>query len=178
MRSTPKHRKPPPRLLKHDDQGRPLCRWCGKVVKPPRRSWCSQECADARLLEFDPRGAVKKRDHGICASCGLDADAIRAEAYLVYNRIHALGWGQWNYGERIGGLLARWVQRRLPGRDVSRLRLDRSWWEADHAVPLIEGGSWGLDNLRTLCTWCHKAESAKLAARRAKSTRDAAGPTC
>ena len=41
-------------------------------------------------------------------------------------------------------------------------------WQADHIVPVIEGGGeCGLDNYRTLCTACHKAETAKLAKRRA-----------
>jgi 5-methylcytosine-specific restriction protein A len=39
-------------------------------------------------------------------------------------------------------------------------------WQADHIVPVVEGGgSCGLDNLRTLCTECHKRETAKLRAR-------------
>jgi 5-methylcytosine-specific restriction protein A len=41
-------------------------------------------------------------------------------------------------------------------------------WQADHIVPVIEGGGeCGLDNLRTLCTACHKRATAALAARRA-----------
>lgn len=40
-------------------------------------------------------------------------------------------------------------------------------WEADHVVPLIDGGSFGLDNLQTLCVDCHKAKTAKEAAERA-----------
>ena len=41
-------------------------------------------------------------------------------------------------------------------------------WEADHIVPLVEGGSYGLENLRTLCVPCHKLETAALARRRAQ----------
>lgn len=49
-------------------------------------------------------------------------------------------------------------------------------WEADHIVPVVEGGgSCGLENLRTLCTKCHKDETSKLAARRAEAKR-AQGP--
>ncbi len=43
-------------------------------------------------------------------------------------------------------------------------------WQADHIIPVVEGGGeCGLDNLQTLCTACHKAETGALAARRAKS---------
>lgn len=41
----------------------------------------------------------------------------------------------------------------------------RSLWEADHIVPRVEGGSNKLDNLRTLCVPCHKAETSKLRTR-------------
>lgn len=42
-------------------------------------------------------------------------------------------------------------------------------WEADHIVPVVEGGGeCDLSNLRTLCLRCHRAETAKLAKRRAE----------
>ena len=53
-------------------------------------------------------------------------------------------------------------------------------WEVDHTIPVVEGGgSCGLDNLRTLCWRCHKGETRKLAARRARKrrTHPKAGPS-
>lgn len=45
-------------------------------------------------------------------------------------------------------------------------------WQADHVLPVVEGGGeCDLANLRTLCTACHKRETAKLAARRARERR-------
>jgi len=45
-------------------------------------------------------------------------------------------------------------------------------WQADHIVPVIEGGGeCGLENYRTLCTRCHKEETALLAKRRAEARR-------
>lgn len=41
-------------------------------------------------------------------------------------------------------------------------------WQVDHIVPLVEGGQHSLDNMRLLCTRCHKAETAALASRRKK----------
>lgn len=41
-------------------------------------------------------------------------------------------------------------------------------WQADHIIPVIEGGGeCGLENYQTLCTPCHKEETAALAKRRA-----------
>ena len=45
-------------------------------------------------------------------------------------------------------------------------------WQADHIIPVIEGGGeCGLDNYRTLCTDCHKAETAKLRQRLSAAKR-------
>jgi 5-methylcytosine-specific restriction endonuclease McrA len=55
---------------------------------------------------------------------------------------------------------------------VPRARLYSEWWDMDHLVPVIEGGGGcGLDNLRTLCIPCHRAETRALAARRAAARR-------
>jgi len=55
---------------------------------------------------------------------------------------------------------------------VRLLSLARSLWQSDHITPVVEGGGGcGLDNLRTLCTRCHHAETAALAHRRAVSKR-------
>lgn len=64
--------------VKRDDQGRPLCRWCKGVVKPPRRTFCSQECVHQYSLVVNPgylRRATFTRDHGVCARCGHDCRA-------------------------------------------------------------------------------------------------------
>jgi hypothetical protein len=45
-------------------------------------------------------------------------------------------------------------------------------WQADHILPVCEGGGeCGLENYRTLCTDCHKKETAALARRRADARR-------
>lgn len=38
----------------------------------------------------------------------------------------------------------------------------RHRWEADHIVPVIEGGEGGLNNLRTLCLACHREATREL----------------
>ena len=41
-----------------------------------------------------------------------------------------------------------------------------SWWEADHIIPVVEGGDSSLDNIRTLCIACHREATAQLRKRR------------
>lgn len=57
----------------------------------------------------------------------------------------------------------------------------RRWWEADHIVPVIEGGGGcGPEGYRTLCLPCHRRETAKLAARlaaRRRAEKEASVPT-
>jgi 5-methylcytosine-specific restriction endonuclease McrA len=67
-------------------------------------------------------------------------------------------WGYWGYQRKIRVWLAR---RGLAG-----------LWEADHVVPVVEGG--GLappEGYRILCVPCHRAETAALAGRRAEARR-------
>lgn len=138
------------------------CRWCGGEVQKPRHRWCSDEC----VKEFCIRkgmyidSELLKRDRGVCAVCGIDALEIEA---------------------------LRWRCQNLPKpvyvwRDVEFFRQWGPWpedarcWEADHIVPVVEGGGCcGLDNLRTLCCACHRRETATLAARRAEERKRAAG---
>lgn len=137
--------------------GRRLCRWCRVEVKPPRRTFCGKpECLHEYRLRTDTgymRAQVEKRDRGICASCGFDCTWMRA---MVRGP------------DREEAELARaWLlELGAP--------LARSLWEADHVVPVVEGGGeCGLQGMRTLCLWCHKRETAELARRRAAARRSA-----
>jgi len=134
------------------------CTWCGAPVPPRRSSWCSQACVDA-FLTIRPgeiTRILKKRDRGHCALCGCDTERIR----------------------RIVNLLRRWREfsavrdyiRHLKERGFNTgLFSVRRLWQADHIVPVCEGG--GLcraEGFRTLCMPCHKRVTAELAARRKK----------
>ncbi len=50
----------------------------------------------------------------------------------------------------------------------------QSFWELDHIVPLIDGGSHDDENLQTLCTPCHAAKTAGEA--RVRATRSHTRP--
>jgi len=78
--------------------------------------------------------------------------------------------------ETLLAILSLWAGHDLRNRnqwpyDAPR-KLKHSLWQADHITPVVEGGGGcGLDNLRTLCTRCHHAETSALAKRRAVSKR-------
>lgn len=150
------------------------CRWCGKPPKPPRQTWCSQACVDEYLILSDPgfvRAKLAKRDHGICADCGLDCVAF----------VDALsGWARManrHPTKTVANLYDRWwfLSRTMLEylREAGLLRfLHRTAWEADHIIPVSEGGGGcGLDNYRTLCWRCHAVQTAMLARRKANERR-------
>ena len=125
------------------------------------------------------RYKLRERDHGVCSICGLDTLAL-ALAIEWLNLRCRKGWltswrnskadsiekhsecRQWSMEEWHGFLRAVGVGHRWPG----------DLWDADHIVPVIEGGGeTGLENLRTLCIPCHKKETAVLRKRLAEVAR-------
>jgi 5-methylcytosine-specific restriction endonuclease McrA len=97
------------------------------------------------------REQVLKRDKGICAACRVDtlAEARR----LRYAR---------GAGRKV--LLAQWGVK---------ARTRKSLWDADHIVPVAEGGGQcDLENIRTLCLRCHRAATLELR-RRMRAARQA-----
>lgn len=124
--------------------GRALCRWCAMEVPPPRRTFCSEWCVTEWRLRSDPgylREKVQERDRGICAVCRTDT-------------VHALHVIKRARGGRRLELLARWGLKRMNR---------RSLWDADHIVPVVEGGGeCDLENIRTLCLICHRRATAAL----------------
>jgi 5-methylcytosine-specific restriction protein A len=155
-----------------DAFGNPLCRECGGPVRAPRRTFCSETCVDALRVRTSPSAARERvfaRDRGICAACGLDTQALLRRL----RRCPKLG-------TRAGiSAQARDLVRGFEAAvrfHRSGVRIRRSLWEADHIVPVVEGGGGcGVENLRTLCLPCHRAVTAKLTARRARARRSRTG---
>lgn len=133
--------------------GRPLCRWCSLEVPKGRRTFCSEWCVNEWRLRTDPgylREQVFARDGGVCALCGIDTVA-------EFNRIRRLR------GERRRLALKEWGLR-----GMSRTSL----WDADHIVPVVEGGGeCDLSNLRTLCLKCHREVTDALRKRQKQEAR-------
>ena len=124
--------------------GRGMCRWCALEVPRGRFTFCSEFCVHEWKLRTQPaylRMQVLARDRGVCARCAVDTVAEMRR--LKRSR-----------GARREQLMAHWGMR---------LRMRRSLWDADHIVPVAEGGGeCDLGNIRTLCLRCHRAETARL----------------
>lgn len=155
--------------VKYDTQGRRLCRFCPNVVPKGRRTWCSLRCIEEYLTQSDARFArrrVRDRDRGVCALCGVDTELIRA--HMRFLKKHSYG---------VDPLSVMFTQTYNNLKTHLRTLYNKAnsagdFWQADHTTPVCEGGGCAaLDQLRTLCTPCHKAETKKLAARRAEQRR-------
>ena len=122
------------------------CRWCGAEVPRGRYTFCTPACVHEWKLRTDPgylRAQVFARDHGVCAQCGLDTEAMRKDKRKL--DYHARRQFEKDWGLR------------------------RHLWDADHSIPVAEGGGeCDLSNMRTLCLKCHRAATAALRARLAK----------
>ncbi len=151
QRSMPGGRASRADLPKGED-GRALCRWCNVQVPPGRFTFCSEWCVEEWRIRTDPghlRQRVLERDGGICAQCGVDC----VSAMLHLKRLRGLAKAR---------AIAQW---KLGGR--------KSLWDADHIVPVAEGGGeCDLANLRTLCLRCHRQNTAELQARLIKQKRE------
>src|SRR6476646_7433104 len=101
--------------------GRILCRWCNTETPKGRRTFCSDQCVYEWKLRTDPgylREKVFERDRGVCAKCGADTVALRRDLRKL------------DYAAR-RAFLKSWGLR-----EGSR----KSLWDADHIVPVAEGG--------------------------------------
>jgi hypothetical protein len=193
------HRQPPKPAGYHWDaaepivrpDGKPPCRWCKGPVEPPRRVFCSRTCAllwDRRLRGMAAcRALCRRRDRGVCGSCGLDTAQLRREyracrlgAITLGNDL-AVGpvpdvtkLGRALLGSRLAievvyGVGKSAIFTRCGPRVAKALKAGRSHWEADHVVELADGGDYfDASNLATLCKDCHHRKTAAAArARRA-----------
>ncbi len=139
--------------------GRPFCRWCHREVGKGLRKWCGMDCVNqywVRASGQEVRRQVLKRDGGVCAICGLEAQKL--SSIMRHARHYFRGT---SYFRPLGAMALL--------RPIGDFRaFGESYWQPDHIVPVCEGGGMcGLDNYRTLCTPCHAVETAKLAGRRA-----------
>jgi|SRR5581483_1871664 5-methylcytosine-specific restriction protein A len=132
------------KLIARGPSGRGLCRWCSLEVPRGRFTFCSEYCVHEWKLRSQPaylREQVFLRDRGICASCGVDT--VAAARRIRFTR-----------GANRQALLQHWGLR---------TRSRKSLWDADHIVPVSEGGGQcDLANMRTLCLRCHRVATAEL----------------
>ena len=134
---------------KSDEQGRPLCRFCDRRVKYPRRTFCSDKCVHDYKICTDPataRKAVFKRDQGVCARCSLDTEKLLSKVISRASKSR--------FGDELMFRFERVYKFVTANND--------SYWENDHIVPVAKGGAkLGLKNMQTLCIPCHRNKSVK-----------------
>ena len=169
-----------------------LCTWCGKTVPKGRRTlWCSRACVDAYsvTLPDGQRSVLWSRDHGVCSLCQLDTERLLAmcmrwlSVWGVNRRARPRRtWAGLCFPRRLNAEqdLARCLEARgmptTPRVMTHLVRDRRCWWDVDHRVPIADGGHpCDPGNLRTLCYWCHKRETASAATRRASRRRAGKG---
>lgn len=133
------------------------CAWCGG---PGRKGlkYCCEACsneANIRASGAVVQALVFRRDRGVCAVCGMDCHWLQSKSLEIVMAGKRMPYGS------VRGLPGSWGPWTTD--------LHYSLWEADHVIPVCEGGGvCGLENYRTLCLRCHKAESTELARRRAQ----------
>lgn len=155
---------------KRNPEGGYLCRWCQKPVPKPRLYWCSDECVEDYEIRANPAHArmrVFERDKGVCARCGADTERGAEEVRRLW-RIAENEWPWRRKNEaKYEAAVAQLAALGFTFREYGGLP---HFWEAHHTTAVVEGGGeCGLEGYETLCLRCHKAETALLAARRAKT---------
>lgn len=139
-----------PSLLPRGPEGRGLCRQCGREVPRKRRTFCGDACVEAWRLKSDPsflRSRVWKRDKGRCARCGLRTRDLERAIALLRQVLQRTG------HPRVYGTI----------RQALKIQSRSSLWDADHIRPVVQdGGGCGLENMQTLCLWCHREKTSSM----------------
>jgi 5-methylcytosine-specific restriction endonuclease McrA len=146
------------------------CRWCKRPVSGRKRNWCGDaECVKQWTMRTQPeifRKVVFERDRGICALCGFDTKTVDTATILSELRAAQRA------GTPTEAILAR-LDAAYRWKVAAKIDPAKSPWEADHIIPICEGGDWfDLSNVRTLDTLCHRAVTSALARRRAERRRE------
>lgn len=167
--------------------GRRTCRRCLAEVPKGRSTFCGDACVEAFQIATGAAGwvrpVVERRDHGVCADCGLNTQALgrlfqwvqRTQQFTADERLRMAALLGRSPDEWMGS--ASWWYWRCCvliryGWTPPQAMEHRALWEADHIVPVVEGGGGcGLENYRTLCRGCHNKQTAALARRRADGRR-------
>lgn len=115
----------------------------GKAVEEPERQ--------IKRQAFD-RKALFDRDGGRCQNCGLNMHEMKQQY-----------------------LRADFVDKQILLEDhaIPTNRINGDWWDGHHTVEVVKGGTKDLDGLVTLCLKCHRIETNKLMAEKAKALRRA-----
>ena len=149
--------------LPRGPNGRALCRHCGTEVPKGRRTYCSEGCVDDWASRYSPtlmRQRVFRRDNGVCALCGIHTTKLGMALNAEWRRLKRARTSQERRERGEFRQRYRWFFRR------------RTYWDADHIVPVAEGGGeCMMANIRTLCVPCHQHVTKEQARNRASHRR-------
>ena len=150
-------------LRKMLDRAKGECTWCGDPVPKGRRTWCSTSCLEQFNLRCTTAGIlgfVQKRDRSRCQACGR----CTKQAQIEFNT--ALRLAPWHAD---GGWRKPLYHKRKRALMKSFGWGGGGWGQADHIVPVAEGGGLtGPENFQWLCGACHAAKTKQHRKRDAK----------
>lgn len=138
-------------------RGKGLCRVCGEpITGGGRRTTCSRACGERIRLSVSAtsqRYSVRRRDRGVCVRCGCDTERLK-------NILKRLPWDCWRDVT---------VQLGIP-----KGRRNGDLWDMAHVTAVCDGGGIRpgmtaekiMGNLETLCLWCHREDTRRMAKRR------------
>lgn len=114
----------------------------------------------ARTSPAYMRMVLFKRDKGVCALCGVDTVRLQQEFEDLRKTLKYQP--QWNAKK----------DEFLKAHGIPASRAVGDWWDADHIVPVVEGGGeCGSAGFRTLCIPCHQKVTKELHGRLAAGRR-------
>lgn len=156
------------------------CRVCGQPCPTRRHRWhpACVEAYNAVASSGAFRGAVWDRDRGVCAACPPGTPPQPR-----HNGTRCTGCDDTRPGPKSRCYVCDPYRRGTPdpySPSPDAPPLEPVGWDADHIVPLIDGGPNTLDNAQTLCLPHHRAKTAAEATARAarrRSTPADPGPT-
>jgi 5-methylcytosine-specific restriction endonuclease McrA len=133
-----------------------VCAWCGLGINRTGIGlFCSDNCEHEHKMRTSGaylRRLLFERDGGVCALCHLDTIGLERELEDLRRRDSEEGTFEHKYRCQELGISVR----------------RRTLWDMDHIVPVCEGGGeCTVDDLRTLCLWCHQTVNGDLHRKRA-----------
>jgi len=117
------------------------CGWCGALLPPRRRTWCSERCGTAFWTNHWwtlARRAAKRRDKYRCQACGAGAPKRPTRTAFATLAKYRAAMSAWRFAKKTQRME---VNHRVPCRGK------HGTVSCDHH----------LDNLETLCITCHRA---------------------
>lgn len=140
------------------------CRFCGKPCEGRRTSFCSQACVEEWMIRTDPahaRTKVWERDRGVCGQCRKDTTLTGQKIIQLPIKKMIATCERFSIPLRISPIQIARHSKAAPRMEI-HIQIGHLW-EAHHKIAVVHGGAqMGLENLETLCIFCHRNETAAL----------------